>query len=477
MSSRRVSSQHITRAIVLALASASISNAAVTLTGDTNPTNPASINSSTNLIVGQNSLGTMTVNGGSSISTANGFLGYDVGADGQVTLNGSSSSWINSNALMVARQEGSSGTLSVSHGALVSTSGLLLDAGLFSTAIATFDGEGTLLASNEVRLGQSGDGTLKFLNGAQGTTLNLVTAGLTFGSHYDIQITGANSKWTTGQVRLSDNGSGSLLISNGGVMDSIKAELISQQQPSSTNIKIDGAGSLWKINGAFKTLVGETTIEVLNGGSLVTGNTQLAVEIENPTNVRLNGPGSSWAANGSIYNQNGTMRIENIANVSCNYFDVSSTDTVQSTVITGAGSSLEVLTQLWVGRTKHTELRVENGGQLATVNTNVGGDSGYNGLITITGANSNWFAFGSTGIGDRLGASALTIANGGRFDAHGNITLAEFTNGAGTINLNGGTLNAHGRYIIFGLGTGTVNFNSGRLEHVSQYTLNLVQNG
>src|SRR5688572_4340808 len=95
MSSLSVAKPRIATAIASVLLGVSISQAAVTLNGDTNPTSSGSINSSTNLILGQNSTGSILVNGGSSIQTANGFLGYNANANGSATVTGSGSGWYN----------------------------------------------------------------------------------------------------------------------------------------------------------------------------------------------------------------------------------------------------------------------------------------------------------------------------------------------------------------------------------------------
>lgn len=477
MNPRPVVKPRIVTAIASALLGVTISHAGVTLMGDTNPTNVGSINSSTNLILGQNSTGSILVNGGSSISTANGFLGYNNGANGQATITGAGSGWYNDMSIRIAREENSTGALTVSDGATLTSLNIFLDNDINSTASLTLSGDSTVINSNALHLGQYGNGTFRVLNGAEATTLTLASAGLMPDATYTIEVTGADSQWTTGEIRLGDSGSGSLLVSQGGYVFSTKADIMGLQQTATTDITIDGIGSQWRVVNDFKTTAGQTNIDITAGGSLITGNAHFAFERENPTTVLVSGPGSSWFSSGMIQNDHGTVRIEDGASVTCDVYDVSHNSTFVSSVITGPGSVLEALTHLGVGSSKNAHLLLEDGAQMASGSATIGGSNGQTSAITITGDSTTWTSFGPIVVGFESGDSTLNIDDGARLEALANITVAQFFDSEGTISINGGTLDMNAGNVVFGAGTHGFIFLDGRLENVRHFGSNLVQQG
>ena len=84
--------------VVLLVLTAGVAQAAIVGTGDVTPADPATWTSSTTGYIGQNSTGTVTVDGGSRLLSYEGYLGYNSGSAGTATVTGTGSLWsINAN--------------------------------------------------------------------------------------------------------------------------------------------------------------------------------------------------------------------------------------------------------------------------------------------------------------------------------------------------------------------------------------------
>ena len=95
--------------------------AGLTITGDVSPTTaPSTWTSSTTTHIGNNSTGTLTVNGGSGLLSEYGYLGYNSAAMGTVSIDGAGSTWTNAANLDVGYY--GTGTLNITNGASVSDS-------------------------------------------------------------------------------------------------------------------------------------------------------------------------------------------------------------------------------------------------------------------------------------------------------------------------------------------------------------------
>ena len=84
--------------------------AAVTPSGDVEPA-PTTWTSSTTGYVGNTANGTLTVNGGSGVSSDYTYLGYNIGVTGVATVDGSGTTWNDGSSLRVGYN--GSGTLNI----------------------------------------------------------------------------------------------------------------------------------------------------------------------------------------------------------------------------------------------------------------------------------------------------------------------------------------------------------------------------
>ncbi|MDP8998392.1 MAG: autotransporter domain-containing protein, partial [Pseudomonadota bacterium] len=77
--------------------------------------------------------GTLTIRNGGAVSNINGFIGYDSGSTGVVTVDGAGSTWTNSGDLFFGYLGTASGTLTISNGGVVSAATTTLAVGAGST--------------------------------------------------------------------------------------------------------------------------------------------------------------------------------------------------------------------------------------------------------------------------------------------------------------------------------------------------------
>ena len=145
-------------------------------------------------------------------------------------------------------------------------------------------------------------------------------------------------------------------------------------------------------------------------------------------------------------------------------------------IVTGPGSSWinGPSNGLNIGSFGTGALTIANGGRVIDITplvTNIGNGAASQGTVTVTGAGSLWSDIAGINIG-RLGAGALTIADGGNV-ARTTVTIAANAGSTGTFNIGAGagspaaapgTLTAPS--VAFGAGTGTINFNHTSADYV-----------
>jgi len=121
---------------------------------------------SDDLIVGYEGIGVLNVLNGGTVASGDFYLGYDVGGAGTLTVDGSGSALTSSGNTFVLGRSSSSGTLRISHGGVVNTSGTVYMGNVSSaTAIAVVEGSGSAWKNTGTLLvGEDGNGTLYITN-------------------------------------------------------------------------------------------------------------------------------------------------------------------------------------------------------------------------------------------------------------------------------------------------------------------------
>jgi outer membrane autotransporter protein len=219
------------------------------------------------LDIGASSAGTLTVEGGGTVTSAYGQIGVYSGANGMVTVTGAGSTWINSGYLTVGNT--GDGTLTVADGAIVSNviGRVGLSAGSTGTVMVTGDGS-TWTNSDGLNVGYGGDGTLNIEAGAE-VISTYGQIGLLDSSTGTATVTGAGSTWTNSDtVIVGVSGDGTLNIEDGGAVRNVDG-FIGDSVGSTGAATVTGAGSTWSSSGNLTVgHYGAGTLTIADGGAV-----------------------------------------------------------------------------------------------------------------------------------------------------------------------------------------------------------------
>jgi autotransporter-associated beta strand protein/T5SS/PEP-CTERM-associated repeat protein len=214
------------------------------------------------LDVGHFGAGTLDVTGGGSVSNSYGCIGCYSGSSGAVTVGGGtgSSTWTNSSELLVGNE--SNGSLSVTGGGSVSnTIGFIGYGPGISGAATVGGGMGTSIwtSSGPLAVGYFGTATLSIMGGGN-VSNTIAVIGNSSGSNGVVTVGGGTGTaiWTNfGLIYVGNGGSGTLNINSGGIV-------------SSRGLAGGNAASSVKFNGGTLAIVADNTasntINLLSGG-------------------------------------------------------------------------------------------------------------------------------------------------------------------------------------------------------------------
>lgn len=386
--------------------------ASIIVDQNVNPDDPATWDTLTQLLVGDTSNGSLTINEGSSVSTYIGLLGGQAGVQGVATITGAGSTWTNSNDFGVGIR--GTGTLYVTDGGVLNNASGYM--GFFSSSVAI------------------------------------------------ATIAGPNSTWNnSNKLYVGGLGNAILNINDGGRVNSVDASVASGDNKQGT-VNISGTDALWENSKSLTVGVnGKGTINVRNAGTLNTGdNVCLGDNTGSLGTVNVSGTGSTWTNNGwtNLGNRsNGKLSITYGAVVNSN-----ATCTMGVTkkatgiaIISGAGSTWNTR-HLSVSIIGNSQVNINNSGTVNSTWGTIGSQANSHGTVTVTGTNSTWTCSGGLTIGSH-GTGTLNIDNGGMVTVLGQTWVASQTGSSGVIHLGNGTLNTD--WLNAGstqlVGTGTIN--------------------
>ncbi len=226
------------------------------------------------LYVGVNGTGALNILDGADVNNTMGYLGHNSGSIGTVTVDGAGSTWTNSSNLHVGRV--GSGTLNIQAGGVVTNTDGYLGHSINSTGIANITGSSSTWTNNSFfYVGRYGEGTLNILNG--GTVNN---SAKTYIGRFDVSsgtvtIDGAGSTWTiSDELIIGYAGGGILNIQNGGALSNVRGS-IGNSSGSNGTVTIDGSGSSWtnSYNNLYIGISGTGTLNIQNSGTFNIGST------------------------------------------------------------------------------------------------------------------------------------------------------------------------------------------------------------
>jgi T5SS/PEP-CTERM-associated repeat protein len=335
-------------------------------TGDISPTAATSWTSSTEGYIGDTAGGTLTVNGGSSLTSFSGYVGYGNTATGVVNVSGSDSAWNVSNNLYL----GYSGqaTLSLTAGGSLASYYGYVGYDSAATGVVNISGSGSAWnVSDNLYLGYGGQGSLSVTAG--GSVSASCEIGSLSGSSGTLTIDGSGSIWKGG-LSVGDVGTGTLWITKGASVAGT-GEIGSFAGSSGTAV-VDGVGSTWNTDFLWVGNQGTGSLTISNGAVVNTSASGLiGYSYGSAGSVAVSGSGSTWNCTGGLdvgYSGGGTLTISNGARVTG-----SSEAAFNGFVsVDGAASALQGNGNLRVGGT----LSITNGGVVSFAGSTYVGDLG-----------------------------------------------------------------------------------------------------
>ncbi|WP_208948417.1 autotransporter domain-containing protein [Segnochrobactrum spirostomi] len=430
--------------------------------------------------------GTLTVTGG-SVTSAGATLADGLGSTGQATLSGGTSQWTNTGALVVGG--GGIGTLSLDGGASLSTDSLTIGSlAAVGSSRVTVDGSGSHLTSTgSLIVGNFGTGSLAVQAGGR-----VSADGAIIGRHSDSSavVTGSGSTWTTGNLQVGGDvsdptgtlGHGTLTVSNGGEVVSTAAQLGAVAGAQGTVI-VDGAGSLWQVNGGSLSVgfngTGDLTIR--NGASVSSSNATIGSNAASQGSATVAGTGSHWTSSGNIYvgnGGNGSLSVENGGVVSAvDGYVATLTGSTSSLSVTGANAAANFSGVFIAGYSTGTVATVtlSNGGQIRGVQGTLGDLAGSSGTMSVSGRGSQWSAFVDTNVSysgymnvGRLGTGSLSITDGGAVTGY-RLYIGNEAGSVGSVVLSGSgsRIEMTSNLYVGSEGTGTLTLSDGAEIHAA----------
>jgi T5SS/PEP-CTERM-associated repeat protein len=245
---------------------APFTHAALTYSGDVSPADPSTWTSSTRAYVGKTASGSLTVDDGSGVVSAWGYLGHEAGSTGTVIVDGAGSTWTGSYYLYVGHS--GTGSLSITNGGTVTNLYGFVGYGSGGSGTVYVDGAGsTWTNSKKLEVGSSGTGSLSITNGGEVGGINGII-GSKSGSSGTVIVDGAGSTWTnSGALSVGSSGTGMLSISDGG---SVSASAVSINNLSTLTTDV-GKGSTLTVGSGTGTITNENTIRLVAGAGAASG--------------------------------------------------------------------------------------------------------------------------------------------------------------------------------------------------------------
>ncbi len=409
-----------------------------------------------NLHVGCDGVGVLNVQNGGRVSSITGYLGYSSMGTGTATVDGPGSLWDNSGSLYVGGSESGSsspggltvsnggevrvrntlqvwgpGTVNLNAGGLVAADLVQLSGGAFNTqansrlrvnALSGFGNSPSFAGDLDIghAAGASGAGAYSVGSGQSLTVDNYLTVG------YDAP--------------------GTLIVNNAGTVYSNTCYL-GYTATGNGMVTVDGAGTTWSNAGLYIGNDGVGALNVLNGATASSSWCAVGANGTGSGTVTVDGPGSNFFANANGFYVGfagtGTLNVLNGGTVVSGMFSLTflggDYSGVGTATVDGAGSTWTDSGELVIGGWGTGVLSVRNGGKL-TSNFVYMGAWGGTGTATVDGAGSLWDNSSSLCVGglpwDPIGTGSLTLSNGGEVRVGSLLQIW----GQGSVSLQGGKL-------------------------------------
>lgn len=434
---------------------------------------------------GEGGTGRLVVNGG-RISTGSPSMGYN-GGHGFATIN--SGTWSVNGPLNLGMSGGGDGTLAVNGGQVNSSGTSILGADAGATGTVTISAGGWT-NSGVVQVGNSGSGSMVvdggLLNtgdmilgarsGGSGTVTvtggrainSYLYAGYAAGANGDITVAGGTlTSRNNSSIGLS--GTGSLTLTSGTVNSSatfpgmnvgfaagstgsvtVRGGLLDASSPSGAGTLVVGNSGTGRLDLEGGRVNSDFTTIGSNGGSrgaaLVTGGTWA---------------NSQFLSIGSNGGSRGTLTVDGGA-VNAGVMTLLASSAASQGEITVRGGSLDAGSYFSIGNSGTGSLAI-TGGAVDAGWVWIGSNAGASGSTSLSGG--TFTTYGGMTVGQE-GNGSLTVA-GGRFTNWGDTVVGSGAGGSGTVTVTSGTWDNWGSMTIGALGTGSLSVRDSGVVHIS----------
>ncbi len=372
------------------------------------------------LYVGDTTTGSLIIQNGGSLYNQYTSIGDSSGGVGVVTVTGSSailsssiSSTTSTGIIYIGRN--GNGTLNVSNGATVLTEAMYIASNSGSVGTLTVNGAGsTVTVAGYLGIGEYGNGTMTVSGGGKvysGTTTYASVIADWHGSQSTVTVTGAGSLWSTqtlwvGWGYTAGTSSGTLNINSSGAVTSTTVN-VGTYTTSTGTINVNGGA--WTITNSLNLgQAGTGSLNISGAGSVTASSVYLATASTGTGILTVSGSNSLLTTGTLSVGQYGTgiVTISNGGDITSSTGTIGDNSGSNGTVtINGTGSTWTVSGAVAVGNSGTGTMNIANGGQLATSTVSIGVNSGSTGTLNVNGTTANtWSALtvGAAGTGNLL---------------------------------------------------------------------------
>lgn len=437
---------------------------------------------SRDIFVGSVGTGRLNLSGGSARSDGK----IQIGGSGSALNLDNSSTFTNSGEVFVSYLDYDfANSINISGASSFTSGGLTVADGLDSIGIVSVKGAGSsLTVSHAMAIGSSGNGHLKIEGGGIVKSLGTTIIGNLGNAIGNLIITGSDSALeTTGILTVGNEGDASMSIA---AAASVNSGTVVIGRQAFGEVVVSGADTLWETGDL--DLGGDTTnsggpagrgsIRVETGGVVESASAMLGMSAASTGEVLVDGGGSTWTVgSGGLQvgvNGRGRVTVQNSGRVDLAQTIIGLNSGSDGTVtVSGADSRLSTR-DIQVGRQGDATLNITAGGTITAKNTYVGSEAG-DALVQVEGSDSILTLAETFVVGNATGTKGnVSVETGARIQSK-ILSLGHVTGSSGALTLTGAgsAVSVSADSSVAGSGTmfvgweGTANlavYNAGSLE-------------